>query len=477
MGKLGKYRQKRDFERTPEPAAKAANAKRGRLPRFVVQEHHARRLHWDFRLERDGVLVSWAVPKGIPPDPKKNHLAVHVEDHPLSYIDFEGDIPRGNYGAGKVLVWDSGTYETHKFEDREVMVTLYGNRVKGKYVLFQTRGDDWMIHRMDPPQDTGREPVPDKIDPMLAKLADDIPSNDAAYGYEFKWDGIRAIVHCEGGRVEAVRSRKGEDVSFRYPELGRLAQDLGPDAVILDGEIIALDAGGRPSFEQLQERMGLNSETEIRRKLKEVPVIYMAFDVLYLDGHSTMGLAYSERRQRLEALKLSGTAWQTPDYQRGDGLTMREASRRAGLEGVIAKRLDSTYEAGKRTGAWLKVKNHLGQELVIGGWLPGEGRRAGQLGALLVGYYDSGALVYAGKVGTGFKDRDLDELATRMAPLRTETSPFARGSPPRQAIFVEPRLVAGFEFSEWTKANQLRHPSYKGLRDDKAPEQVVLERP
>jgi len=212
--KLAEYEAKRDFKRTPEPGGRVPR-KAARALRFVVQEHHARRLHWDFRLERDGVLVSWALPKGVPPDPKKNHLAVHVEDHPLGYIDFAGQIPTGNYGAGQVSIWDHGTYETEKWSEREVMVVLHGERVQGRYVLFRTNGENWMIHRMDPPQDPGRKAMPENIEPMMAKLGSAVPKPDSPWGFEFKWDGIRALAYVDGGRVRLV-SRSGEEITPRY---------------------------------------------------------------------------------------------------------------------------------------------------------------------------------------------------------------------------------------------------------------------
>src|SRR5205807_349176 len=214
---------------------------------------------------RDGVLVSWAVPKGVPMDPKTNHLAVHVEDHPLDYIDFAGDIPAGNYGAGKVLIWDNGTYETEKWSDREVMVILQGKKLQGRYVLFRTNGENWMIHRMDPPQDPERKPMPKRIEPMMAKLATRVPTPDAAWGFEFKWDGIRALAYVDGGRVRLI-SRTGEDITVRYPEIHAMGRALGSREVILDGEIVALDENARPSFEQIQQRMGLSSENDVRRK-------------------------------------------------------------------------------------------------------------------------------------------------------------------------------------------------------------------
>jgi bifunctional non-homologous end joining protein LigD len=472
--KLAGYEAKRDFKQTPEPGAKVPR-KETKAPRFVVQEHHARRLHWDFRLEHDGVLVSWAVPKGVPADPKKNHLAVHVEDHPISYIDFAGEIPAGNYGAGQVSIWDSGTYDIEKFSDREVMVVLHGKRLQGRYVLFRTNGENWMIHRMDPPQDPGRKPMPERIEPMMAKLSTAIPKPDSPWGFEFKWDGIRALAYVDGGRVRLM-SRSGEDVTPRYPEIHAMGRALGSREVILDGEVVALDDKGRPSFEEIQQRMGLTSESEVRRKMKVVPVTYMVFDLLWQDGHALLDQPYTERRRLLGQLKLTGASWQTPPWEKGGGEAMLEASAKAGLEGVMAKKLDSRYEPGRRSGAWVKVKNHNRQELVIGGWLEGEGKRRGYPGALLVGYYDKDKeFVYAGKVGTGFSDAMLERLAALMKPLEQPKSPFDLGSPPRKAHFVKPKLVAEFEFVEWTRSGQLRAPSFKGLRSDKPAGKVVRE--
>jgi bifunctional non-homologous end joining protein LigD len=472
--KLAEYEAKRDFKQTPEPGAKVPR-KEAKAPRFVVQEHHARRLHWDFRLERDGVLVSWAVPKGVPPDPKKNHLAVHVEDHPLEYISFAGEIPAGNYGAGQVSIWDQGTYDTEKWSDREVMVVLHGKRLQGRHVLFRTNGENWMIHRMDPPQDPERKAMPARIEPMMAKLGTKIPAPDSAWGFEFKWDGIRALAYVEGGRVRLM-SRSGEEVTPRYPEIHAMGRAIGSGEVILDGEVVALDEKGRPSFEEIQQRMGLTSESEVRRKMKLVPVTYMVFDLLWQDGHSLLAEPYTERRRLLARLKLAGASWQTPPFEKGGGQPMLDASAKAGLEGIVAKKLDSPYEPGRRSGVWVKVKNHSRQELVIGGWLEGEGRRRGYPGALLVGYYDNDKkFVYAGKVGTGFSDTMLEKLASLMKPLAQVKNPFDIGSPPKAAHYVKPQLVAEFEFVEWTRSGQLRAPSFKGLRTDKPPRKVVRE--
>ena len=469
--KLREYEKKRDFRKTPEPSGGAKKKKTGE--RFVVQEHHARSLHWDLRLERDGVLVSWAVPKGIPTDPKRNNLAVHVEDHPLDYIDFAGKIPEGEYGAGKVKIWDSGTYECEKWRDDEVIVTFHGERLQGKYALFQTKGKNWMIHRMDPPADPGEDPMPERVTPMMARLSA-LPRNDRDYAFEVKWDGVRTIAYVEGGRVR-LESRTLRDVTPQYPELRRLGRELGSRRAVLDGEVVAFDEQGRPNFQRLQPRMHLSSESAIRRRATEIPVTYMIFDVLWLEGHSKMDLPYTERRALLEELDLNGEHWRTPTYHVGDGKEMLKASDEQGLEGVVAKRLDSRYEPGKRSGAWLKVKNHMSQELVIGGWLPGQGGRSSTLGSLAVGFYEDGKLRYAGNVGTGFTQEVLGDLTEELRQIERPKSPFVGRQPPKATRFVEPKLVAEVEFRGWTKTRTLRQPSFKGLRDDKDARDVIFE--
>jgi bifunctional non-homologous end joining protein LigD len=470
---LDSYRRKRDFSGTPEPSGDAAGAETERTPRFVVQEHHARSLHWDLRLEHDGTLASWAVPKGIPPDPRKNHLAVRTEDHPLEYLEFHGDIPAGQYGAGTMAIWDHGTYETHKWRDREVMVTFHGERVRGRYVLFHTDGNNWMIHRMDPPEDPDREPVPDHIAPMLARTGD-LPADDDRWAYEIKWDGVRAVAYADGGRLR-LEARSGRDITPRYPELRELGRALAGREAVLDGEVVAFDPEGRPSFQRLQGRMHLTSEHAVRRLSQNEPVHYMIFDLLWLDGHSLIDLPYTERRERLTELGLAGPTWQTPAGHVGDGAALLEASRAQGLEGVIAKRLDSKYTPGRRTHSWVKVKNVRRTDVVVGGWLEGEGRRGGRLGALVIGYFEDGALKYAGRVGTGFDEAELDRLGGLLAGLARADSPFEGRQPPRETHFVDPVLVATVGYGEWTQTRTLRHPRYLGLRDDIDPETVEFD--
>jgi bifunctional non-homologous end joining protein LigD len=454
--------------------------KRGRRssvkPRFVIQEHHARSLHWDLRLEHDGVFVSWALPKGIPEDPATNHLAVRTEDHPLDYGSFEGDIPKGEYGAGHVSTWDEGEYELEKWRDSEVMVVLQGSKAKGRYVLFLTGGQNWMIHRMDP-RPEGFEPLPDLIRPMLA-LAGKLPANDEGWAYEMKWDGIRAVVYVDGGRARAL-SRNDKDITASFPELRALGEHLGARPTVLDGEIVAFDGNGRPNFGLLQHRLHLTSTAEIARRSREVPVSYLAFDCLHLDGHSLLAQSYDDRRERLESLDLNGKSFATPEsFRDSRGADVLRAAQESGLEGVVAKRKTAPYFPGERRREWLKVKNFRTQEVVIGGWTEGKGSRTGSLGALLLGMPGSGGLVYVGKVGTGFDDETRRELLEVLKPLERSTRPFSsglRGAESVGAHFVEPVLVGEVQYGEWTADRHLRHPSWRGLRPDKEPEEVVLE--
>jgi bifunctional non-homologous end joining protein LigD len=478
--RLRDYRHKRTKD-TPEPAGDAPAEQADGLPRFVVQEHHATRLHWDLRLEHDGAAVSWAIPNGIPEDPKNNRMAIHTEDHPLEYLEFEGDIPKGRYGAGSMRIWDRGTYETHKFEDSKVEVTFHGEKLRGRYGLFplhkrkgEPPGKDWMIHRMDPAEDPDREPMPPKVVPMLARLTSDLPSDPGRWGFEVKWDGVRAIAYSEPGRLR-LEARSGNDITKRYPELYRLNRALSSHSAILDGEVVAFDDQGRPSFERLQSRMHLASDSAVRRRMRDIPATYVIFDVLYLDGHSTMTLSYEERRRLLEQLELEGPAWRTPSYHRGEGSALLEATKQHGIEGVVAKKLDCPYQPGVRASHWIKVKNVHTQDVVIGGWTLGEGGRSASLGSLAVGVMQGDQLVYAGKVGTGFTEQSLALVKRELEPLRTNTSPFSGRQPPKGTIFVEPRLVAHVEFREWTKSGTLRAPSFKGLRPDISPQECVRE--
>ena len=480
MDKLQAYRGKRDASRTPEPVpaepvpSPAGTAPAGPAPdggAFVIQEHHARRLHWDFRLERDGVLVSWALPKGVPDDPAVNHLAVHTEDHPLEYGGFEGEIPRGEYGAGSVSIWDAGRYETLKWAPKEVKVRLHGQRVSGEFALFQTKGNQWMIHR-------DRQPLPTGVRPMLATSWATPPPDDGNWALEMKWDGVRALAYVERGLVRLI-SRTERDITVAYPELAGLGHATEHKQLLLDGEIVVFGAEGWPEFEALQPRMHVSDASQARHLAARNPVTYLVFDLLQLDGMPLFEEEYSQRRALLDGLALAGPYWQTPPSFPGEDFpAVRAVSVEHRMEGVVAKRLNSKYAPGVRTGNWRKIKNHRRQEAVVAGYKPGQGNRTGQVGSLLIGVNDATGLIYAGHVGTGFSDETLRLLGERLEPLGRSDSPFDGPVPPehaRTAVWVEPRLVIDVTFDRWTRAGRMRAPVYKGLRDDKDPADVVRE--
>jgi bifunctional non-homologous end joining protein LigD len=473
---LDTYRAKRDPKRTPEPMGTAAPRRRGDRPHFVIQEHHARALHWDFRLEHDGVFVSWALPKGIPMDPAVNHLAVHTEDHPLSYGSFEGDIPAGEYGGGNVQIWDQGTFDLQKWSDTEVMVVLHGARVGGRYVLFPTGGKNWMIHRMDPAPE-GFEPLPQHVRPMLASPGA-LPQQDEAWAYEIKWDGVRAITFVDGGRVR-MESRNGKDLTQGFPEFRAIGEFLGAQPCVLDGEIVVMGPDGLPDLGLLQRRLHVSGATAIKKLEVELPASYVVFDLLHLNGQDLSGRSYDERRAVLEGLHLSGRAFTTAvSYRDVKGADILRGTQESGLEGVIAKRRDSRYLQGHRGGEWIKIKHVRTQEVVIGGWTEGTGSRESELGALLLGLPEGKGLRFIGKVGTGFSAADRKELLGRLTRIARQTNPF---QPPSSLVeqsahhFVRPILVGEVQFSEWTAKSHLRHPTWRGLRPDLDAKDVGLQ--
>ena len=347
--KLGQYRAKRDFGLTSEPSGEPTEAIDG--GRFVIQEHHATRLHWDLRLEHDGVLASWALPRGVPADPDRNRLAVRTEDHPLEYLDFEATIPAGQYGAGRMTIWDRGTYEAEKWEDAKVNVRLHGQRVGGRYALFRTRGDDWLIHRMDPPEPG--EPLPERFAPMLATPGR-MPSDDGKWAFEIHWPGERAIALVDTGHLTLLDA-DGKDLRPLFPELFAIASELAGLPVALDGVVAVFDEDGSVSAEGLERRLGAANDSQVRRRREEIPATLIIFDLLHAGRESLLELPYEERRARLERLELDGTAWQTPANHRGDGNALREAAKRQGLAGVIGKRLGSPYRSGERTRDWREI--------------------------------------------------------------------------------------------------------------------------
>ncbi len=470
MPRLREYERKREKGRTPEPFGGAEDG--SDRPIFVVQRHDARRLHYDFRLERDGALASWAVPKGIPREPGQRHLAVHVEDHPLDYATFEGEIPAGQYGAGTVEIWDRGTYElVEEKRDGGLTVRLDGERLRGTWALVPAKldGDEknWLLVRKrdaDAPGGRGERRL---YEPMLATLARELPTGPG-WLYEVKWDGYRAIADVRGGEA-TLTSRRGNDFTERFGSVARAIERAvrTPDCV-LDGEVCALDERGRSSFSVMQQGSG--------------PLVYYAFDVLEVDGEELCGLPLRERRARLvEIVDLRSGVVSVPDAFE-DGEALDAAAREQGLEGVIAKKAESRYQPGRRTADWLKVKTHEEQEFVIAGYTKGQGRRAGRLGSLVLAVSEDGELRYVGNCGTGFTEAEIDRLVARLRPLERPTSPFR--SVPKMpkvrkgdVVWVEPELVCEVEFAEWTHDGRLRAPSYKGLREDKAPDEVRREEP
>lgn len=463
VDRLTKYRSMRDAAKTPEPVS-SAKPITGQNNTFVIQEHHARRLHYDFRLERDGVLVSWAVPKNLPDTTSVNHLAVHTEDHPLEYGTFEGAIPKGEYGAGKVIIWDHGTYDTEKFRDSaengEVIVTLHGSRISGRYALIQTNGDQWLAHRMKDQKVFQF----DELAPMFATHGSVAELKASQWAFEGKWDGYRLLVDADHGTLR-MRSRSGRDVTREYPQLRSVAADLADHHVALDGEVVALDESGVPSFSELQNRV------------RATRIEFWAFDIMYLDGRPLLRAKYDDRRQLLKTLA-GGGGLIVPDLLPGDGADALEYSRTHGWEGVVAKKRDSTYQPGRRSMSWVKDKYWKTQEVVIGGWRAGEGGRTSGIGSLLTGIPANGGLHFAGRVGTGFTERNLASLKKTLAPLQTDESPFDAPLPTRDAkgvTFVEPALVGEVRYSEWTSDGRLRQPSWRGLRPDKKPSEVVRE--
>jgi bifunctional non-homologous end joining protein LigD len=468
VSRLDEYRRKRHPARTSEPFD---DAPRPGDPIFVVQRHSARRLHYDLRLERDDALASWAVPKGIPLEPGDRRLAVHVEDHPLTYADFEGEIPKGEYGAGTVELWDRGTYELlEEKRDGGLTVRLHGERLQGIWTLVPAHLDgdpkNWLLLRKRDSassQDHGKR----WYEPMLATLADAVPSGKG-WIYEIKWDGYRAICRLAGGEAE-LRSRTGHDLTERFAAVGRaLPRALRTPDCVVDGEVCALDEQGRPSFQAMQQGSGT--------------FVLELFDLLELEGEPLLDRPLTERRERLAGLLDRRVETVRFSESFDDGPALLGAAKQQRLEGILAKRADSPYQPGKRSRDWLKIKAREEQEFVIAGYTKGEGRRARSFGALVLAVQRGDELVWAGNCGTGFGEAEIERLLGKLRPLVRKTSPLAVvPKMPRvrsdDVVWVSPKLVAQVEFSEWTRDGRLRAPSYKGLRDDKESADVHREQP
>ena len=536
---LAEYEAKRDFAKTPEPPPEQPATAGGPLT-FVVQQHRATRMHYDVRLEVAGAMPSWPVPRGPSADPGERRLAIQTEDHPLGYASFEGVIPKGEYGAGEVIVWDNGTYSPDEdgalsFHDRaeaearvlegiergKLSVTFRGRKLKGSWALVRTSEEErsWLLIKhhdeaADPSRDlvaedssvisglsiadlqAGRLPdparrgvppdiaalrgvergeLPRSLGPMQAALADG-PFDSPDWLFEPKLDGIRALAFIEDGAV-TLRSRRGLDVTAQYPALAKTIAAQPVSSGILDGEIVALDEHGRPSFERLQQRMNLGGDGDIARADAELPVLFFPFDLLYLDGFDLRRVTLAERIEVLARVLRPGPLLQPVQSFEADGVAAYEAAVALGFEGVVAKRRDGPYLGGRRSRQWLKVKARRSGDFVVGGWRAGEGARAGSFGALLLGAYDEdGALRYAGRVGSGFSDRALAELRPRLDALASDLDPFADAPPePGRLTFVRPELVAEVEFANWTGDGRLRAPVFVRLRDDKSPSEILRE--
>ncbi|MGA2394985.1 MAG: non-homologous end-joining DNA ligase [Candidatus Lustribacter sp.] len=525
---LAEYVRKRDFSATPEPKGKKRSA--STALRFVVQKHRASRLHYDFRLEAGGVLASWAVPKGPTLDTHERRLAMHVEDHPYDYRTFEGIIPKGNYGAGEVIVWDEGTYTLAEGDDPvaeiaagKIKFNLHGKKLRGMFTLVKIKnkpgesGEPWLlikdhdefvqagydINKHGESAKTGKtiddiahnakakvwksdrlaasatkrpavtrakaDPFPRNINPMLATLID-APFDDPEWVFEVKWDGFRAIAAIDADGTVTLTSRNGLDLLKRFKELGTIGSAFRSLPVLVDGEICALDEHGRSSFQALQQ-----VDMNVRGKGRP-PLTYVAFDLLYADGRDLRALPLEERKAKLEALIVPNRGVLYSKHIVGRGKAFFELAQREQLEGIIAKRRDAPYRMA-RSREWLKIKAKHEEEFVIGGWTDPKGSRS-QFGALLLGYHEKGKLVFAGQVGTGFNQKLLRDIGAELRKRERKTSPFAalpRMNPPPH--FVTPELVAQIAFAEWTGDGLLRQPVFLGLRTDKAAAEVTRERP
>jgi len=511
---LDEYQRKRDFGRTPEP--KGAPSPRGGS-RFVVQKHWARRLHYDFRLEMEGVLVSWAIPKGPTLNPAERRLAAHVEDHPIDYFDFEGLIPKGEYGGGTVMVWDWGTYELEESTPGEALrrgelkFRLHGEKLGGRFALVRTRSEkDWLLikkrdeaadpnfdaERLSSSVKTGRTreqieagqdavwssrrdeagghidltqsqrgAMPRSLEPMKAQLVD-AAFDDERWVFELKWDGVRVLAFINDGSVR-LQTRTGHSAADRYPELLNISGVVSLKQAILDGEVVALDPEGRPSFQLLQNR-----------GREPAPIRYMVFDLLYADGRSLLNVPLEDRKRLLQNVLRGSQIVKFSEHILGEGMAFYKAARRKHLEGIVGKLRESPYQPGVRSPAWLKIKILQQQEVVIAGFTAPRGGRQ-HLGALIVGVYDDGKLRYTGHTGGGFDEKTLKKVFDQLRPLIVSESPFS-GKPPKtneKPTWVSPELVCTVKFSEWTNDGIMRQPVFLGMRDDVDPKRVRRERP
>ena len=512
---LTKYREKRSFDKTPEPAPSLPGHTTPHPLAFCIQRHHASHLHYDFRLEIDGALKSWAVPKGPTLDPSEKRLAMMVEDHPLEYGGFEGVIPKGNYGAGSVMLWDRGTYEILGEATVDEQLTrgdfkfhLAGEKLKGDFAIVRTKrgkGNEWLLlkkkdafshpgwnpedyaysvvsgrtqeeiaHGLEP-QKPAQEPANlPNISPMLAQIGKGTPPSGPDWLYEIKWDGVRAICYVQNGRLRMV-SRNGNLMDRQYPELTVLPHQIKASTAILDGEIAALDNRGLPSFELLQSRINVTEASAIATLSRNMPVVIFLFDLLYLNGRDLRGESLVERKRLLKNLLHQTDTIRYSEHFSGTGTDLLEAAKAQGLEGIIAKRASSFYES-RRTSDWIKFKLVSTDEFVLCGMIKGERE---PFGALALGIYDRGKLKWAGNVGTGFDRKNMDTIHARLAPLATEKCPLEpeKDLPKSGVIWTRPELVCEVRFSNVTSDGRLRAPVWIGLRPDIDPQECTRDEP
>ena len=473
---LFEYVRRREFgpEGTSEPAPGDTP---GAGNSFVIHKHRATRLHYDVRLEREGGLPSWAVPRGLPITNGDKRLAVQTEVHPLEYGRFEGTIPEGHYGAGEVRIFDDGWYEPVEWTDSKVSFRLHGRRYPGLEFHFVKTRTDWLAF-LASAQSAPMVTSPPRYEPMLAEAGHEA-FDDPGWWFETKLDGIRAMTELSTGET-VLRTRRGRDVTRQYPELHMVHELVDQVNAVIDAEIVAYDEAGKDSFEVLQQRMNLQNEREIKRTAKEIPVTLIAFDLIWLDGHETIGLSLEERRELLELVVEQDHRLRVMSYVEADGVAFVDGARELGLEGVVAKRKGSVYQPGRRSPDWRKIKLISTQDCVILGFTPGQGGRSGSFGALLVGAIDAGEMRWVGQIGTGFTDRMLERVLEQLRPLVQDTPAIEDPSLAKLpgAVFVQPELVCEVEYLEITKSTgKMRAPSFRGLRPDKAPDECVLEPP
>lgn len=469
------YRQKRKFKKTSEPIGKDKKSNQNKLI-FVVQEHHASHLHYDLRLEKDGVLKSWAVPKGPSTDPTEKRLAIQVEDHPMEYAKFKGIIPKGNYGAGRVKIWDSGTYIPLVYNDGHWKFILKGKKLNGEFSLIKIKShqpyfgkknkdNNWLLIKMKENKNAKQktdDKMPHKIKPMLATLVDE-PFDKDNWFFEIKWDGYRAIAEIENEKVKLYsRNLLSFENKFKtiIEELKKIKHDT-----VLDGEIVTLDKNGKPSFQYLQDY----------EKNPKGELIYYVFDILYLDGFDLQNKPLWERKKILTEIIPKKGFVVVGEEVKTNGIAFFEAAKKQGLEGIVAKESNSIYEQGVRGKNWLKIKTHLRQEAIICGFTKPKGSRE-KFGALILGIYEKEKLQYIGHTGTGFDEKGLDYLFKKLKPLEQKKSPFSKTIKTNTPVtWVKPKMICEIKFQEWTKDGIMRQPVFMGLREDKKPEEVKKE--